>query len=742
MPKYPITDFSKGITDYIYKSGDSFSEILDNLIIDDNLGLVGRFGSRILSNDYPRVPTNDRITKIFEFKNDLILRSLDKLYALDLGAGFTEVQGQGNRSIFYTHSAEEYIDHAVLNNQMIFTSTEYKFRPLLAYKSTAYEATTLGLPVISSLATPTVTPAAGGDSVSYIYAFVFFREYTSNSLTFQEFSTPTYVPVVSAAATEVSAGNAYSIANIPELVNGLSTFWKTDTGVDDIKVRIYRTTNNGSVLYYLGDATGLIDNGTAVASDEVEDADLALNEILYTEGGIVENDAPPIAKYVTVAKESAWFANLLTAPNRIMQSKPLQPYAVPGDFYIDVEEDITGIATTRDFPIVFTKNKVYRIDGQLDELGRGVLVKEVITDQIGCINHRTIVPTKTGIYFAGINGWYWTDGYNHSYISEQIDKRFQSLISLDSQVTRMTGTYHPRSRKVFFSVQEGGDNDKLYIFDEQFSSWTTMSGYSGFVPTAIGVLDSSFLRADDEGYIYMHDDSILVDPHRDTTVAVTSWRADPILYDWKHVAVAMGDIRLKKWTTKVNIQIDNQTGQHVDVGAFDERSYTRRVLKPIIVVGALPWGSAGTAWGSAGITWGGNEMISKTRRFPAGKIRTRFKQLSLKNAWVTLFDSVDYDDATVNSLTKQITIDSGTWPSDIVGNSITIDDGSQEFGILTRNSDILITVYDPGNALVSGSFSWKIVGYKKSENLNLQAIAYTYVPISDRGSYYESGEDE
>lgn len=742
MAKYKIDDFSGGITDYIYKSGDKFAEELDNLVINEDVGLVTRFGSTIFDSDYPRVGSNGRIVKHFEFGGDMLLQSGDALYNYQDGIGFSEIQGEGSRSVFYSHDDEDYVDHCILNNRAIFTSVEQKFPPLLVYESVSYEATTAGLPEYPD--DPVVTVASGGSSVSYLYAFVYYRSYKVGGDDVEDFGTPRFLTVSSASAEEVSASDSYSIAALNNLGNSLNQFYKIGGAGDventDVKIRIYRTTNNGSIFYYLGDTAGLVDNDTTTATDNVPDADLISNEVLYIEGGTLENDSIALLdpKYCTAARGAVWYGNLSGFPNRVIQSKQFQPGAAPGSFTIDFDDDILGMATTRDAPIVFTADKVFRIDGVLDDQGRGNLEKTVITDQIGTINFRTIVQTKRGIYFAGINGWYFTDGFQLRYISQQIDQRFEDLLDRTSQITRMHGTYLPRERKVFWSVMEGADNDKFYVYDEDFNAWTTMSMQAGFVPTSLAVYNGELVHADDEGYLFRYDNSVLDDPLREVGVAVANWNTQAILYDFKHVAVGMGDLRVKKWMNKVNIQIDNQTGQHVDVGSFDERNYTRRDMKPILVEGALAWGASGMIWGSAGITWGGNEMISKTRRFPAGKLRTRFKQLSIKPYRGTLFNSSDYANATPNPATDKVTIDSGTWPTDIVGNYLKI--GNLEFEITNRDSNTIITVTDSNNQLTATSTAWTIVGYRKSEQMNLQSITYTYTPLSDRGSYYDSSE--
>jgi len=1003
MSKLPIARFDGGMTDYIYKAPENFAETVDNLFITKNLGLKSRSGQRIYSLSYPRVTENDRITRLFGFDNDVLIKSVDTLYALDLSAGFSEILGEGDRSIIYNHANDEDIDHTILNNQIIITSPELKFPPVLVYASTGYDATTLGSDELAS--DPTITPAAGGDTVSYIYAFCYYRTYSSGSLTIEEYGPPIYVSVESDAATAVDADHAYSIDDVPVLSNALNTFYKTGTDDTDLKIRVFRTTNNGDYFYYTGieldneaeiglssaitlaealrvnlnahaadgdehtaadatnfpltspEATNLASLITLVTemltdfdaheadddagagsyhdaqeaedatldstaapttlaecitrlndikekfnihdadatshdvgsqhqettadaaegSDTTSDAELVLNESLYTEGGVSENAAPPLAKYVTTAKDAVWFCNINTAPNRIQQSKRLAPYACPGDYYIDVDEDITGVGTSRDYPIVFTENKVYRIEGFIDNIGRGDLQKRVITDRVGCINYRTIVQTRQGLYFAGRDGFYFTDGYDIKCISrEKIDETYRDIILTQARINNLNAAYNSIEQKVYFSAQLAADNDIIFSYDEIHEAWTTITGQTDFIPTAMTSIGSQFLRGDDEGYIYVFDNDASTDMVREVGVDVTTWGEEAIVYTFKHIALNFGEFDTKKWVNKVTLQLRDETGQHVKIESYDEDSLAPVELKPITSVGLLAWGESGTSWGSTGLTWGRSHIVSKTRRFPAGHLRTRFKQLNLTNqddaviqcsddvgvgyvdaaaktirigtlasaisnannlkiylnahyndygsgteehvaqqtnvttddatdlsslitlvsALVSSYDSHDADaeleigwsyhqdqessDYSLSSVAAPTDLDDcldrladlkekfnkhiidgdahtngdslyfiwtgSFWDDKIVNYRIILANSvggyNTEFTVTFRDSDIRITVSDSGGNLIDGSQAWEVIGYKKNEVLDLQALTYTYTPLSDRGGYYKTSEAE
>ena len=870
MAKYSIARFNGGITDFIYKAGPEFSEQCDNLIITKNFGLKQRQGSSIISDTYPRITGGKKITKLIDFNEAIMMKSLNKLYTYDSSTGYTEVEGYDGAAALYSLGENNYIDYGVLNSRIMLTSVDNTFPPVLVTKSSNYEAVTLGLPDLAS--TPEVALTGGGDTLSYLYAFAYFREYTASSVDFEENGTPDYLEVASTAAVAIDNSNPASITSIPTLGNAADEIYDIGTGAESIKVKIYRTINNGSIFF----DTGIeVTNGTATASDDMADADLILQPLMYTEGGISENDAPPTAKYVTVAKESAWYANVKEKPNRIRQSKRSQPGSCPESYYVDVEADITGIGTSRNFPIVFTEDKVYRIEGFIDELGSGDLQKNVVSDRVGCISFRSIVQTRQGIYFAARDGFYFTDGYSIRKISEQINETYKTLIETSSQKSKLNAAYNTIEEKVFFSCMVGADNDIIYVYDEVFQSWTTMTGQTDFIPSTMASIKGIFYRSDEEGYTYKFDSTVDTDPVREVGVATTSWGEEAIIYKFKHIALNFGEFDTNKWVNKITAQIKDDTGQHIAVQCYDDDSTQPVSLKPITSVGLLSWGESGVAWGESGIIWGRSYVISKTRRFPSGSLRARYKQLYITNQEDAVVQYSDASgDATVDATAKTITLGTlalaitnanamkvtlnthysdygsgteehialqtvvstadatdetslialvtalinsydthdadaelgsawtyhqaqegddyslssvvapsdvsdcydrlldmkeklndhegdasahtngdsprflltgGIWDDKIENYSIRLTNSTggynTEFTVSSRDSDTQITVTDASGYLTDGFQAWEVIGYKKNEVIDLQALTYTFTKLSDRGGYYNSSSD-
>jgi hypothetical protein len=189
---------------------------------------------------------------------------------------------------------------------------------------------------------------------TYIYAFCYTYSYTVGTVTFKDFGT---TKIVTLSAVDMPSVTNVSISAIPVIANGVTENYATAV----ITCEIYRTIDSGQTLYYVGAVT----NGTTVYTDSSSDTTIQSNAVLYTDGDVLDNDPPPKAKYVTVANDICWYAHVQEGAevhtNRIRQSIKFDIDACPETFYVDVEDEITGIANINIYPIVFCKQRIYRL---------------------------------------------------------------------------------------------------------------------------------------------------------------------------------------------------------------------------------------------------------------------------------------------------------------------------------------------------------------------------------------------
>jgi hypothetical protein len=110
----------------------------------------------------------------------------------------------------------------------------------------------------------------------------------------------------------------------------------------------------------------------------------------------------------------------------------------------------------------FSKKRVYRLNGLYDELGQGQVTYEDITKTVGCMSHNSIVQTRYGVFWAGDDGFYWTDGFNFKKISDTINERYKNLVSSATRKSRIYATFDTVENKIHWAATAGAsstDND-------------------------------------------------------------------------------------------------------------------------------------------------------------------------------------------------------------------------------------------------------------------------------------------
>jgi hypothetical protein len=224
------------------------------------------------------------------------------------------------------------------------------------------------------------------------------------------------------------------------------------------------------------------------------------NEVLYTTGGIVANDRPPKCKYTHGTSDFVYWANgtevsetgadLDLLPQRVWQSKRGDPDSVPPSFYTDLDAPVTAISSVRSIPIAFTENKTSRLDGSYDDLGRGGIIPKNISDSVGCVSHNSCVQTDEGVFFAGSDGFYYTDGYQVVPLSSMFKDSYAALVATDLRKKRIYGAFDLNERRVLWTTWKSSgepyDDDcaQIYCLDlgkKCFNTWS--SGFPGSIDT-------------------------------------------------------------------------------------------------------------------------------------------------------------------------------------------------------------------------------------------------------------------
>lgn len=633
---------------------------------------------------------------------------------------------------------------------------------------------------INACSTPFFIPVIA----NYSYAFVYSYKYTvqsggiqylikSNPVYSISIAAPTSLPVGATIATTnanfypsvsntVTRGIAISV--LPSLVNTS----ETNYDVANVSLEIYRTTS-GATTYYLNNsvASGSITNYTDTANDAVQIGTFGpqiTQAPLYTNGGVVGSDAPPKSKFVHLLNGTAYYAGVYDSgqffPQRIRQAVALAPEWSPANFTDDLDDEITGLTSAKDNLIAGCKNSIYRVSGGFTQSGQGLFTHERISDSIGMLNAKSIVKTEIGVFFAGNDGFYYTDGYQIIKISLEFDKVYQTFVQSDGQRRAIYGGYDKTTRRVWWSLRTSPnetDNSTFYIFYLNYGVkpsgvFTTASNYPYVRPSSFVFQQGVLYYGHELGFVLFMDQGQKQDYVPSTSVAPANWLRVGIPYNYTSCAIDTGTAFKRKWFTKFHFIGGNQGNAAINIAVIrdmnsDGRGITN--MKAVNYTDNVVWGTPTCVWGDATQIWNNTGKMDLWRRFPTTSLRGDYVQIQITPAKVAVYSSsIGYPfgaTVVVNSGTKTATLQTPAGYSslvffpDVVTYSIAFqNDGYiQEYPIASLDATSKIITYsDTANLSASGTVGWVIRGIKKEQRFELSSYIIHYMLLGDKVQRY------
>jgi len=730
-----VIDFSKGITDYYIDGKQQEANTMDNLLLTPNKKPITRSGSVIVNDQLPLGLF--RVNKLTELQK-VILAFQDKRCYRDNSGVWAEILGPTSGTFLPAGDSNSVIIDTAWQKHLLFTSDTFiSPQKLFVDSGGIYRVRNAGLPDLP--AGISITNPAGVGS-SYLYAFCLSYSYTVGTVTYLDRGPVFYYPTVVTGGA-INAGNTDTVT--------LPTTYAVPENWDvaSWKVEIYRTTDVGSILYKLAEVVF----GTASYIDNTPDTDVVNNESIYTTGNIASNETPPKAKYVHAVNDYCYWARYKDGTEEffstVLQSKAGDPDSVPRGFYADTEQPITGLSSIYDRPLVFCEKYIYRIDNFYGDDFSGGMILRRIDDEAGCISAQSIIRTHLGIFWAGTQGFYWSDGFRVVNISMHLNKSYQKFIVNQTRKNRIAGTFDANNHRVYWSLckdDAGNEPDMGYVLDLRFpflpndnttgGCFTVVNGGTYFYPTQFLAIDAYVYRGDIRGYVLKHGIEYHTDPKIDVLVAPASWETRTIEYLYASCFLDFGTKFIRKWVPRILISADNTTNLSLAISSSNDNNRVTGTLKPIRYKNNITWGDVLPLWGDPEALWNSQGLIEQWRRFPSGGLRCNYKQVIFQNAEVTIVNSTLLGTATVNAVANTATL-GGTfnWIPGIVDYYISFkyDNYTRKFKILAR-TPTTITYEDLSNndPQTVGPWDWIITGKPKGEVLLLNGYVIHWAFIS------------
>ena len=473
----------------------------------------------------------------------------------------------------------------------------------------------------------------------------------------------------------------------------------------------------------------------------MSDEFLVTQEPFYTNGGEVENERPVAAQIVHSTGEFTYYVDKDT----VYQSKANEPSGVPGSFNAQGSDIILGLSSSRSIPVMFCADgRIYRIDGAFDDFGQGGMFPTQIASEVRIVGQNSIVQVNDEIYFAALDGFYRTNGYQVEKISERIFKSYAKIVLTQTQRDRIYGIYEANERRLWWacSPENNSDNDEIYVADLRFAdqkgvpltklngkqyAYTGEEQHSDWTASALAFDGQYIYRAQADGFTFKHDPLLRSDEYYNGS----EWVQTAIQYDLLTAIVSGGNPSLAKWNPQIYVDVDEgdfDTSLQVSIDTNKRRDYTNtdqiylRRRKDNADYGSLsyPWGEA-ALWGLIDGTQ------SLKRGVPVGMFKFFYRQLRFRNGFFYISSSDLEEKCTITgstTKTARIIHPTAVFPGSAIDYyflSYKSDNTlSDPLLITAQASRQNITFSDPNNVVVTGTDQrWIVAGYLKFDGLKL-----------------------
>jgi hypothetical protein len=224
---------------------------------------------------------------------------------------------------------------------------------------------------------------------------------------------------------------------------------------------------------------------TVSYTDLMSDASAAINEFIYTDGGVLDNTLPPPCTFMTVCNGRVWLGGQLdrcvvTASKLLVDGEPTQ-FSDLDPFNVFLPQKCTGLASLDGTVVAFAREKIYLVqgDGPSDQgIGQFSPPQELPTDN-GCVDWRSVVETSLGIFFQSKRGIFLLPrGFNTPlFIGAEVQDTlalFPIVVSatLVSAPSNGNGKLGEITVRFVLASTEAGTSSAIVTYDMRTQGWS------------------------------------------------------------------------------------------------------------------------------------------------------------------------------------------------------------------------------------------------------------------------------
>jgi hypothetical protein len=295
-----------------------------------------------------------------------------------------------------------------------------------------------------------------------------------------------------------------------------------------VKIVLYRWSTLQQVYYQVTSLTSPTLNDTTIdyvtTTDTFSDATILGNNILYTNGGVVENIGPPAADNVFLFDDRLWLIpsedpNLLWYSKQVIENTPVEmsdlftTFVAPTTSAQGSSGDLQFGVPMDDKAILFKEDAIYYINGTgPDNTGsnNGYGQPTFITATVGSDNQRSVVFIPNGLMFQSDKGiWLLGRDLSTKYIGADVEafnsSRVVSTVSI------------PGTNQVRFDLDSG----ITLMYDYYVEQWGIFEGLGSISSTLYKGLHTNLNKL---GQVFQETPNRYIDGSNPVLVSfVTAW---------------------------------------------------------------------------------------------------------------------------------------------------------------------------------------------------------------------------
>lgn len=300
----------------------------------------------------------------------------------------------------------------------------------------------------------------------------------------------------------------------------------TEKDATAVSLKIYRTTNGGSIYYLvnqiiyptLNDPTNVTLGTTGSSFDDVlSDTAIVGRDVIYTSGGVLNNAPPPASSSIIVSKDRAWILDVEADrawPSKILDEGFASEFAEDLAISIDAKgDDLVAIGEMDDKVILFKEDQPYYVfgDGPGDTgAGQSFNVPEPIISPVGASEKNSVIKSPIGLMFKSLKGIYLMGrDLATAFIGAPVED-FNSSTVYSADIL-------PDLAQIRFLIS----SDKYLIYDYDMQQWSSRTTQSTPVDAVIWKNKYTYLQSN--GRVWVQNTGYQDNSTNVITLCETGW---------------------------------------------------------------------------------------------------------------------------------------------------------------------------------------------------------------------------